>query len=393
MGGRCRRRTAGGLLSAPLAFAPGAPWCPTAEQERLLQACLLPAGQAPAAAAWWQLGEAAVPQDRQSRSLLPFVYLRQEALQPSCEALKLAQAAYLEIWGNNQRRFQRLAEVLERFALAGIRSVLLKGAALATHYYSSEGLRDMGDVDVLVRPEDLGAAAGLLAALGWTCGEALSGLKLAAQMRIRHAWGFYDRQGLSLDLHWRPFASCYCPEVAAELWQGVRSSRLRGVPVGVLDDTGQLFCVCVHAVQTGANVRWIADSLAIFARGEVDWERLAGLARRSNLTVRLQAALGYLAARFATAVPVSLAAGESPAWEHREAYLQAEPFPWSPWQTLQWHWWTFRDRIRPYDASWRRRPALLGFLEYWRLWLGYSPARRAVSYVRRRRESSLLARR
>ena len=380
-------------MSAPLAFVPGAPWCPTAEQERLLQACLLPAGPAPEPGAWLRQRHAAVPRDRQSRSLLPYVYLRQEALQPSGEALSLARAAYLEIWGDNQRRFQRLAEVLERFAQAGIRGVLLKGAALATHYYSSEGLRDMGDVDVLVRPEDLGAAAGLLAALGWTPGETLPGLKLAAQMRIRHAWGFYDPEGRSLDLHWRPFASCYSPEVAAELWQGVRSSRLRGAPVGVLDDTGQLFCVAVHAVQTGANVRWIADSLAILARGEVDWERLAGLARRSNLTVRLRAALDYLAARFAIAVPDSLAAGEAPEWERREARLQAEPFPWSPWKTLQWHWWTFRHRIRPHDAGWRRRPALLGFLGYWRLWLGYRPARRAVSYVLRRRESSAMTHR
>jgi len=377
-----------GNVSESLALTPGAPWYPTAEQEKLLQACLLPAARAPSSAAWWRQWDAAMPRDRQSRSLLPFIYLHQETLRPSRAALKLAKAAYLEIWSENHRRFRRLADVLEQFSLAGIRSVLLKGAALATHYYASEGLRDMGDVDVLVQPEDLRAAAGILTGLGWASAEALSPRELAAQMRLRHAWGFYDPEGRSLDLHWRPFASCYCPEVAAELWRGVRRSRLRGAPVGVLDDTGQLFCVCVHAVQTGANVRWIADALAILASGRVDWERLADLARRTNLTVRLQAALDYLAARFAAAVPpgvaTALAAPGAPAWEHREAQLQAEPFPWSPGNTLQWHWWTFRHRIRPYDAGWRRLPALLGFLHYWRLWLGYKPARRARSYVLRR---------
>lgn len=392
-------------MNAPLAFAPGAPWCPTADQETLLQACLLPDlppglsqdGEASAPAAWWRSPDAAVPRDRQSRSLLPFVYHRQQTLQPSRAALKLAKQAYLEIWSTNQRRFQRLAEVLEKFAAAGIPSVLLKGAALATHYYASEGLRDMGDVDVLVHPEDLRAATGILFGLGWTTGESLSAEVLASQMRIRHAWGFYDPEGRSLDLHWRPSASCYSPEIADELWRGVRSSRLRGAPVGVLDDTGQLFCVCVHAVQTGANVRWIADSLAILAAGRVDWERLADLARRTNLAVRLQAALDYLAGRFATAVPPgmagALAAAEAPAWERHEARLQAEPFPWSPRKTLKWHWWTFLHRIRPHDEGWRRLPAPLGFLQYWRLWLGYKPARRAVSYVLRRRDSSVLTHR
>src|SRR5205814_8927999 len=68
-----RRRADGPVLSEPLALTPGAPWYPTAEQETLLQACLLPAARTPSPAAWWRR-DATMPRDHQSRSLLPFVY-------------------------------------------------------------------------------------------------------------------------------------------------------------------------------------------------------------------------------------------------------------------------------------------------------------------------------
>ena len=56
---------------------------------------------------------------------------------------------------------------LEALAAAGIRTMLLKGAVLASPPYGEPGLRPIGDVDVLVEPVHARRATRILEELGW----------------------------------------------------------------------------------------------------------------------------------------------------------------------------------------------------------------------------------
>ena len=58
--------------------------------------------------------------------------------------------------------FKSLYEVLEVFHKAGIKVILLKGSHLAQFVYQDIGVRPMGDIDILVRKEDLSKAEELL---------------------------------------------------------------------------------------------------------------------------------------------------------------------------------------------------------------------------------------
>src|SRR4051794_16150604 len=54
-------------------------------------------------------------------------------------------------------------ELASQFEQAGIRSILLKGPAMARWLYEDESVRAYVDIDLLVSPADLGAATKLLA--------------------------------------------------------------------------------------------------------------------------------------------------------------------------------------------------------------------------------------
>ena len=58
-------------------------------------------------------------------------------------------------------------EILDRLTAAGIRALPLKGSLLARELYGDVGARTSVDVDVLVAPENLHDAVGVLSGLGW----------------------------------------------------------------------------------------------------------------------------------------------------------------------------------------------------------------------------------
>jgi hypothetical protein len=86
-------------------------------------------------------------------------------------------------------------------ATAGIRALPLKGAVLAVEAHGDLGLRETSDIDVLVAPEQLDAAVGVLRDLGY-----------AAPVGVRRANGLPDLHLElhhptlpSIDLHWRVY--------------------------------------------------------------------------------------------------------------------------------------------------------------------------------------------
>jgi hypothetical protein len=284
-----------------------------------------------------------------------------------------AKAAYLETSQLNLLRIGRLLAVLRRFDEAGLPTLVLKGAALALRYYQNYRMRAMADVDVLVRPADVGRAAAILADLGWTADGPGAHDLLPTRMRLHHAWSFSARPAHNLDLHWRVINGGG-PEVDDMFRDAADTIDVGSTTVRVLGPTDQMFHVCVHALipSWAPSPRWIVDAATVLDRsgGRIDWMRLVDLARRTNTTVRLYAALvelrRHVSGRIAPCVLDALRSAAASRWERRELALFSRRPPFSRRDVLRWHWYQSR-RLRPSDSSWRRRPLLLGFADYVRL--------------------------
>jgi hypothetical protein len=163
---------------------------------------------------------------------------------PAREALARDYRATL---AGNLLRLQGADEVLTALAGRGIDAVLLKGALLVETHYGDPGLRPMRDVDLMVRPEALGAAEAALAELGyartWTPGR-----RASAERYYQRA---YERGADKVELHTAPCDLGRYPVDIGTLWGRARAIAWRGRQVLALDPADHLVYLVVHAALHG----------------------------------------------------------------------------------------------------------------------------------------------
>jgi len=222
--------------------------------------------------------EVAALAERHGLAPLLYVQLRRAGLAIPPAARETLQALYLRHRRANQVRFQVLGQVLDAFEAAGIRALVLKGAALAHMIYPEPGLRPMRDLDLLVDRQEASRAQDALAGLGFR----------VSQLDPRHrparhlAAAALDRDGLhiSLEIH-RQLANDYLGAISPD-FERLYAER-RPFPLGnriafALGHVDMLAHLCSHAVDILEPLRliWVAD-IAGFVEclaAEIDWERM-----------------------------------------------------------------------------------------------------------------------
>lgn len=172
-------------------------------------------------------------------------------------------------------------ELSEAAAAQGLTVVALKGIHLATSVYPGAGLREMGDLDVLVSAAELDAVAAVVRQLGYT--EDLSGGV------AHHHLPPMVRGRVVVEIHWQLFQD--------DLGHAVAAGQLlaRAVPshmspsARTLSPEDLLLHICIHAaghhvLDTG--LRPLCDVQAILLRhgDTLDWNAVVERAHSWNVT-------------------------------------------------------------------------------------------------------------
>ncbi|MDD5219852.1 MAG: nucleotidyltransferase family protein [Candidatus Bipolaricaulis sp.] len=336
---------------------PRRPWMPTERQALLVRAALLD-GE-PAIDAWnrWKAAGDAERIDDGSSALLPVVYRNLTVHGLSDPAINLAQQAYKITWLENERRFREIGGLLEALNAAGIETMILKGAALALLYYRDLGLRSMGDVDVLVRPQRVRDAVALLTARGFRVLDHPASVLTNIHLLSRKAINLASDTLPKLDLHWRTMREVRSEDEEAAFWEGSAAVALCGVPTRVMDPADQVLHVCAHEAQWCSSPlpRWLVDLAMIFrAAGDTfDVEQVLDRASRLELASPVAEMLGYLATNVPDVVPRELS----------DALCQVHP--------------TRRDR-REYEVRCHRFGALRILRSEYMAYCDQTPGRNAI---------------
>jgi hypothetical protein len=176
-----------------------------------------------------------------------------------------------------------VGKIFRALKSADIPVIPLKGVCLAETVYSNIGLRQIGDVDLLVKPADLAKAIDVLRTLGYTA-DYLFDIESVRQFS-RHMPQLSKRGGVTLELHWTitsPRDNVHFDDVALDkVWSRATPIKIDGVQVLVLSPTDLLWHLCLHAsVQhrfddIGLRAFW--DMALVVRRygDEIDWERFA----------------------------------------------------------------------------------------------------------------------
>lgn len=287
---------------------PGDIW-PDEIQELLLQAALGRDGRGSAA---WSVVRPRIDVDHLPGELHRLMPLLSKTLSnsgvddPDLARLK---GVYQFSWYRNTMLFTDAAELLRQLSAANIRTMLLRGAAIAVGYRGDAGTRPMNDMDVLVPPADFDRARSVARSAGWLPPVATQPLeRRIAAASVRNPYGRLVR------LHWQPSANLSLPGSRwDELWQRAVPVRIRETATHRPSAADHLVHACVDGARanSGSSLRWIADAMAILSgpAAEVNWDVVVAEARRLRVSLLLSDALRYLQQTLdATVPPPALAA-------------------------------------------------------------------------------------
>jgi hypothetical protein len=221
--------------------------------------------------------------------LAPLAYSRCRDAFP--ELASRLEDIYFSAVARNTLRFHELSQILDRFRVANIPVVLLKGAALAEGTYDGFAHRTMGDVDLWLRDADMLEAVAIMQELGFQMG-AKDNRPLALRLLSLGETQFYG-WGL-VELHWSPFSGWWLRRTAAtdhdEMWERTEPLSIDGLrkdQAGLVRQLAAEDMVIQLAVHLAVNhqfgmcpVRGLMD-VALTARARaVDWAIVTERAKR-----------------------------------------------------------------------------------------------------------------
>jgi Uncharacterised nucleotidyltransferase len=202
-------------------------------------------------------------------------------------------------WARTQILLARVMPIVADLERHGVPTMLLKGAAMLVDGRRHAGMRHMGDVDVLVPVDAIGAAVEVILAHGLHPMEPLPAWYLRDYMpRVRASVGFTDGAEGRIDLHWHVTRASCQPQADDDFWDASVPVELQGVFSRALCPADELLMLIVHGLRwtPAPGYRWALDAALVVrdAEGRLDYDRLAFQARRRRVAPVVRAALAYL---------------------------------------------------------------------------------------------------
>jgi len=286
---------------------------PTDMQLHLLRAAFLKDDKAVASWKQWRRNFDINNIDPASYNLIPKLYRNLVDLGVNDSYLQRYKGIYRAKWTKNQFEFFHLSQLIKLLYQSNIKEVLLlKGAAMTVFQYQDYGIRPFGDVDILVRQQDIFKTIKLINKLGWKPMVVSLDSISESFISTHHGVGFINknRRPQLLDLHWQLLPELCGQNIEHLLFSNVSTMEVHDVQMYSLDSALLLFHTCVHGVKISPVplIRWVVDALAIINnnKSNLEWDRLIEIAAITKLSLPIYSALDYLNKNFDAEIPESV---------------------------------------------------------------------------------------
>jgi hypothetical protein len=193
------------------------------------------------------------------------------------------------------RHAAALYRVIAAFETRGIPIMAFKGPVNAWSLYPNPGLRQMGDLDLLVRPDDAARAVDTLTELGCKAAEGPAPASALWFYRYVNEMHFVTPEEVNIDLHWQlgPIHFERWFDVCA-VWSRKTCVSISGRLVPTLGREDHLRFLCMHAAKHGwFSLRDLSDLARLIALG-VDYDVALSEAGRSGGVRTLLLGLGIV---------------------------------------------------------------------------------------------------
>ena len=215
------------------------------------------------------------------------------------EVLDSLRGAFRRNAFKNLLRTKELLSIVEMLELRRIPALPFKGPLLAIQAFGDLGLRQFGDLDILVHKRHIKRVNTLLLANGYRLASPLSWIsEVSPTLSPRKDIIFvHDEKGIIVELHWRLTGRHFdLPLDMKDLWRRLVSMSYAGATVRSLPVEDLVLYLCMHGARhSWERLAWICDVAELVRLNpETDWNRL--MDRAVTLGSERMLALGLLLA-------------------------------------------------------------------------------------------------
>jgi hypothetical protein len=181
---------------------------------------------------------------------------------------------------------RELIRIHDRLSELGIEAMPYKGLALAEMIYGDIALRQSGDIDLLVRPEDFARAREALRDLGYMPHLNFSPAEERAYLKSGYECAFDSAAGPNLlEVQWAMQPRFYSVDFDINgLFQRAVRVRVAGHAMKTLSSEDLLLVLSAHAAKhVWGRLIWLCDIARLMAQPDLDWNWIGSQARALGL--------------------------------------------------------------------------------------------------------------
>jgi hypothetical protein len=195
---------------------------------------------------------------------------------------------------------REMIRIVDHLSTLGIEVMPYKGLALAEVAYGNIALRQVGDLDVLIRPQDLPRACDAVRELDYTPHLTFSEAEERAYLKSGYECAFDGAAGPNLlELQWAIQPRFYAMDFdMGGLFQRAVTITVAGHPMKTPSSEDLLLVLSAHAAKhVWGRMVWLCDIARIMSLPSLDWSWIGSQARTLGI-VRLVRVTMLLANRF-----------------------------------------------------------------------------------------------
>jgi len=215
------------------------------------------------------------------------------------------------IWTSNVMRLRELFIALRTLQAAGIRPMMLKGAALMARFPDIASRRPNADYDILLPAGTLSRAGRALEAAGFSLlGSPWEDIDDVLPQSARSGSPIsINGKGHEVDLHWRPVWSICDDSLTNRAFAAAQEMTLQGEPVLVPTPAHQLFFAiarCEPSDQNECVTRLMEGYFLLSQTGDVEWDEVLALVSHYGLEAAAHEYLSALAVDAGVSIPAEI---------------------------------------------------------------------------------------
>jgi hypothetical protein len=203
---------------------------------------------------------------------------------------KLKQSYYRSL-SRNMMLYDHFRNVINAISTEGIEVIALKGIYLAEAVYNDIGLRQMTDIDLLVKKEDAEKCRNILMVIGYADTSLDVSERMKELVYHKHLPPLV-KDGVSVELHTHIHVEY--PDVAVNIhdyWKRSEITNLAGVQVNILSNEDLLQHLCLHVDEHfddgKPQLNSYLDIASVVELFPLNWQAFADSCNQYNCTNRI----------------------------------------------------------------------------------------------------------